>query len=125
AISHRIQEMQDYTQIVIKTAHEATEDVHLGKSAIETANEQMVSLAHIVREFADTMEGLDQRSQEIGNITEVITEIADQTNLLSLNASIEAARAGEAGAGFAVVATEIKKLAEQSAVSARKISSLI
>ena len=68
---------------------------------------------------------LERKSSSIGEIINVINEIADQTNLLSLNASIEAARAGDAGRGFAVVASEIRKLADQSKESVNNIISII
>ncbi|PHF13145.1 chemotaxis protein, partial [Bacillus toyonensis] len=67
---------------------------------------------------------LNNKSKQIGDILEVIQNIADQTNLLALNAAIEAARAGEHGRGFAIVADEVRKLAEQSSVSSSEISKL-
>jgi methyl-accepting chemotaxis protein len=98
----------------------------------QKGNELMLRLADKTKILRDAterssqaMKGLTSRSSEIGQIVSVITKIAFQTNLLSLNAAIEAARAGESGHGFAVVADEVRKLAESSANSAREISKII
>ncbi|SHJ82506.1 methyl-accepting chemotaxis protein [Tepidibacter formicigenes] len=89
----------------------------------------MVTQIHVIKNSvnytSDVMNDLEKASDEIGNILQVINDIADQTNLLALNAAIEAARAGESGKGFAVVADEIRKLAEQSMKSADQIRDLI
>ena len=85
----------------------------------------MQSIAESVSQSDEVIQLLNNKSKQIGDILEVIQNIANQTNLLALNAAIEAARAGEHGRGFAIVADEVRKLAEKSSVSSSEISKLI
>lgn len=96
-----------------------------GNEIIKNAVQQMDKIQNSIDNLNNVIFGLGDRSSEIGQIVEVITSIAEQTNLLALNAAIEAARAGENGKGFAVVSEEVRKLAEESSLSAQRISVLI
>ena len=110
---------------VSSSSERVVERTQAGSAAVQKAVSQMTSIEDTVNHSAQAVMELGERSKEIGQIVDTISNIAGQTNLLALNAAIEAARAGEQGRGFSVVADEVRKLAEQSQEAAMKISSLI
>lgn len=110
---------------VSNLANMVSQKAELGIKAVTETVEQMDSVQASVIETSLVIDSLGNKSSEIGNIVNIITQISEQTNLLALNAAIEAARAGENGKGFAVVADEVRKLAEQSGKSASGIQELI
>ncbi len=107
------------------TARQAAEVAEDGVRIVEQTHSGMMSLKEKVSTISDQIASLSEQTAQIGSITGVVSDLANQTNMLALNAAVEAARAGEHGKGFGVVATEIRKLADESKKSAARINALV
>jgi len=124
-MSMTVNEVAGNTTNAADAASKVAESAHEGQVVVNQAVKGMQQVAEVVRSSAAIVGNLGATSEKIGEIVNVINEIADQTNLLSLNAAIEAARAGEMGRGFSVVADEVRRLAERTMASTKQIGSMV
>jgi methyl-accepting chemotaxis protein len=120
-----IQRVADTSKMLLDIARRSREEAEVGIATMEKTTEGLNRTSAAIQASAEIISALGRRADDIGKIVEVIDDLAEQTNLLALNAAIEAARAGEHGLGFAVVAEEVRKLAEKSTQSTKEISELI
>lgn len=124
-IQEQLEGAQEISKKIETMAEVTSNDIVTGNSYVDQLKRSSSELNSNSQTVFQNIEQLDKKAEDIYHITEIITNIADKTNLLSLNASIESARAGEAGKGFGVVANEIRKLATESKTSAENIEQII
>ena len=120
-----IERVADTAKVLVDISHRSREEARSGMITMDKATEGLNRTSQSIQASSEIIGALGRRADDIGKIIEVIDDLAEQTNLLALNAAIEAARAGEHGLGFAVVAEEVRKLAEKSTQSTKEISELI
>lgn len=124
-LAEKITNVANNTELIASVASDAIVTVKDGLVSIDELSEKAKDTVKVSTEIIEGIQSMEAASKKIGAIITAINEIADQTSLLSLNASIEAARAGDSGRGFAVVAEEIRKLADQSVDSANQIKLIV
>jgi methyl-accepting chemotaxis protein len=124
-IATSIQSTSQTIQSVNTSANKSVEVAKEGVRTVKQTLDHIINIQQSVESSAESIKTMSEYSRQIGEIVETIRDIADQTNLLALNAAIEAARAGEGGRGFAIVASEVRKLAEKSGAASREIAQIV
>jgi twitching motility protein PilJ len=125
AMAASTEEVSGNAERAADVARHSVDVAHKGGEAVRRTIDGMNTIRETIQETSKRIKRLGESSQEIGNIIELISDIAEQTNILALNASIQASMAGEAGRGFAVVADEVQRLAERAATATKQIEVLV